>query len=69
VPANRLGHDAFTAPQPKMLQEAISVTAFVMFSLVYPRETPRWTDALGIVLVLAGRAADRRPIDAVVAPK
>ena len=36
VPANRLGHislgGAFTAPQLKMIQEAISLSVFIIFS-------------------------------------
>jgi len=29
VPANRFGHDQFTAPQLKIIQEAISIAVFV----------------------------------------
>lgn len=53
VPANRLGHGLFTAPQLKIIQEAISVTVFLVFSLTYLRETPTWYDmaALGLILL------------------
>jgi hypothetical protein len=58
VPANRLGHvslgGAFTAPQLKLIQEAIALVVFIGFSLSYLREAPRWQDYAGIVLILAG---------------
>jgi hypothetical protein len=34
VPANRIGYGQFTAPQLKIIQEAISITIFVLFSIV-----------------------------------
>jgi uncharacterized protein (DUF486 family) len=53
VPANRIGHGQFTAPQLKILQEAISISVFVVFSILYLRETPRWHEWAGMVLILA----------------
>jgi uncharacterized protein (DUF486 family) len=53
VPANRIGHGQFTAPQLKIIQEAISIGVFVLFSLVYLREVPRWHEWLGLGLILA----------------
>ena len=37
VPANRIGYQALTLPQLKILQEAISLIVFVPFSIVYMR--------------------------------
>lgn len=54
VPANRIGHGPWTAPQLKIIQEAISVTVFVGFSIWYLREVPRWTDIGGFLLIVAG---------------
>lgn len=58
VPANRFGHvslgGAFTAPQLKLIQEAIALVVFIGFSLVYLKEAPRWQDYAGIVLIMAG---------------
>jgi uncharacterized protein (DUF486 family) len=58
VPANRLGHLSFggsyTAPQLKVLQEGISILVFVLFSLLVLKETPRWQDALALVLIMSG---------------
>ncbi len=60
VPANRLGHislgGAFTAPQLKMIQEAISLSVFIIFSLLILKESPRWQDYVGMVLIMAGLA-------------
>ena len=44
VPANRIGHAHFTAPQLKIIQEVISISVFVVFSVLYLREAPRWND-------------------------
>jgi len=53
VPANRYGHGHFTAPQLKILQEAITLIVFGVFSVLYLRESPRWNDAVGFALILA----------------
>lgn len=53
VPANRIGHGQFTAPQLKIMQEAISISVFVVFSILYLRETPRWHEWAGMGLILA----------------
>src|SRR5262245_30465292 len=53
VPANRIGHGQFSAPQLKVIQEAISVGVFVVFSAVYLRETPNWQTAVALLLILA----------------
>ena len=44
VPANRIGYTTLTLPQLKILQEAISLTVFIPFSIAYmrrPRSSPR----------------------------
>src|SRR5262245_30796240 len=56
VPANRLGHGRFTASQLKIIQEAISITVFVVFSIVYLKETPNWRAAAAFALVFMGVA-------------
>ena len=53
VPANRYGHGQFSAPQLKILQEAITLVVFGVFSVLYLRETLRWNDAVGFALILA----------------
>lgn len=55
VPANRIGHFAFggpfTAPQLKILQEAITLTVFFGFSILVLRERPRLNEAIAMVLI------------------
>ena len=41
VPANRLGYGALNAYQLKILQEAITLTVFVPFAILFLRERPR----------------------------
>jgi uncharacterized protein len=52
VPANRIGYGRFTGAQLKVIQEAITVTVFSVFSVVYLRETFRWNYAVGFVLIV-----------------
>jgi uncharacterized protein (DUF486 family) len=58
VPANRLGHVSqggpFTLPQLKILQEAITLTVFGVFSVWVMGEKLRWTDVLAFALIFAG---------------
>ena len=53
VPANRMGHGYFSAPQLKIIQEVISITAFVVFNAVYLKDHIRSTDwvAFGLIIV------------------
>jgi uncharacterized protein (DUF486 family) len=51
VPANRIGYSQFTAAQLKIIQEAISITIFVIFSFLYLREVPTWRAAVAFVLI------------------
>lgn len=59
VPANRLGFREFGGPfsliQLKVIQEVITLTVFVLFSIVvFRNETFRWNHLVGFVfLVLA----------------
>ena len=38
VPANRIGYTVLTVPQLKILQEAITLSVFVPFAILYLRE-------------------------------
>jgi uncharacterized protein len=53
VPANRFGHGPFTAPQLKIIQEAISITVFIGFCLTYLREPIRWNYVVSFLLIVA----------------
>ena len=52
VPANRIGAGQLSATQLKIIQEAISVTVFVIFAFFYFREVPTWRTALAFALIL-----------------
>ncbi|GMV26273.1 MAG: membrane protein [Phycisphaerae bacterium] len=58
VPANRVGHVStggpFTAPQLKVLQEAITLVVFAVFSVYVLKERLRPTDIIAFALVFAG---------------
>lgn len=60
VPANRIGHMSqggpFTAAQLKVLQEAITMTVFIVFAIVVLKEKPRWNEGVAFVLIFAGVA-------------
>lgn len=55
VPANRIGHvsqgGAFTAPQLKVLQEAITLAVFTVFTFTVLKEKLRWTDGVAFGLI------------------
>jgi len=57
VPANRFGHFShggpFTAPQLKIIQEAISISIFLGFSAIVLREKPRVHDLIAFALIVA----------------
>ena len=62
VPANRIGYGFFSATQLKIIQEAISVAAFVVFGYVYLKETPSWRTGLAFLLIFGAvmlAASDR----------
>ena len=54
VPANRIGHNAgFTAAQLKIMQELITLTVFVGFSVVFFRnERLTWNIWVGFALIV-----------------
>jgi len=60
VPANRLGHVSqggpFTAPQLKILQEAITLTVFLGFTFIVLKERPRVNEYIAIGLIFTGVA-------------
>lgn len=53
VPANRLGYTAMTLPQLKILQEAITLSVFVPFAVLYMKQ-PVKLDYLWAALCIAG---------------
>jgi uncharacterized protein len=54
VPANRYGYGYFNSAQLKTIQEVITLTIFIVFSVLYLGEPLRWNHALGFVFIVAG---------------
>ena len=55
VPANRIGHQVYSAAQLKTMQEIITLLVFAVFSLTYLNEAIRWNHIAAFgCLVLAG---------------
>ena len=58
VPANRIGHVSsggpFTAPQLKIVQEAVTLVVFGVFSIVVLKEKLRPNDLIACGLIFAG---------------
>jgi len=53
VPANRIGYSSFSAFELKTIQEVITLSVFIAFSVFYLREGVRWNHILGFVLIIA----------------
>lgn len=54
VPANRIGHQVYSAAQLKTMQEVITLTVFVAFSTFYLKEPLTWTQGAGFALIACG---------------
>lgn len=52
VPANRIGHEFFSAAQLKIMQEAITIIIFCFFSVLYLKEDLKWNYLVGFALIL-----------------
>lgn len=52
VPANRYGYGRFTAIELKTIQEVISLTVFVGFSVFYLKEEVKWNHLTGFALIV-----------------
>jgi uncharacterized protein (DUF486 family) len=53
VPANRIGHTQYSLAQLKIMQEAITLTVFVPFAMIYMNQ-PFKTDYIWAALCLVG---------------
>ncbi len=52
VPANRIGHEFFSAAQLKTLQEVITLVVFSIFSVFYLKEEFKWNYLVGFVFIV-----------------
>jgi uncharacterized protein (DUF486 family) len=55
VPANRIGHQVYSAAQLKTMQEIITLLVFAVFSVTFLGESLRWNHAVSF-LFLCGAA-------------
>ncbi|OJT97055.1 MAG: hypothetical protein BGN82_06435 [Alphaproteobacteria bacterium 65-7] len=55
VPANRIGHQVYSAAQLKTMQEIITLVVFAVFSVGYLGEALKWNHAVAF-LFLCGAA-------------
>mgnify|MGYP006145747805 CR=1 FL=1 len=54
VPANRIGHDVYSAAELKVIQEVITLTVFMVFSVTYLGEKITMNHVIGFGLICAG---------------
>ena len=52
VPANRIGHEYFSAAQLKTIQEVISLVVFSVFSIFYLKEEFHWNYLIGFCFII-----------------
>jgi uncharacterized protein len=56
VPANRIGHQVYSAAELKTMQEVITLSVFVIFSVFYLKEAITWNHLAGFALIAGGAA-------------
>ena len=52
VPANRIGHEFYSAAQLKTIQEVITLLVFSVFSVAYLKEEFKWNYLVGFVFII-----------------
>lgn len=52
VPANRIGHEYFSAAQLKTMQEVITLVVFSIFSIFYLKEDFQWNYLVGFAFII-----------------
>ena len=52
VPANRLGYLEFTGFQLKIMQEAITLTVFIVFAITFLKESMAWNYIVAIFFLM-----------------
>lgn len=51
VPANRIGHQVYSAAQLKTMQEIITLLVFAVFSVLYLGESLRWNHMVAFMFL------------------
>lgn len=54
VPANRIGHEVYSAAELKTIQEVVTLLVFAGFSVLYLREAITINHLIGFALIAAG---------------
>ena len=54
VPANRIGHQVYSAAELKTMQEVITLVVFAVFAVTYLGEKLTMNHAVGFALIAAG---------------
>jgi uncharacterized protein len=54
VPANRIGHQVYSAAELKTMQEIITLLVFAGFSVLYLGEKLSWNHFVGFALIAGG---------------
>jgi uncharacterized protein (DUF486 family) len=54
VPANRIGHQVYSAAELKTMQEVITLLVFAAFSVLYLGEKLSWNHFIGFALIAGG---------------
>ena len=52
VPANRIGHEFYSAAQLKTIQEVITLIVFSIFSILYLKEDFQWNYLVGFCFII-----------------
>jgi uncharacterized protein (DUF486 family) len=52
VPANRIGHQVYSAAQLKTMQEVITLVVFAIFSVTWLGEPLRWNHGVAFALIV-----------------
>ena len=63
VPANRLGYGTFTGQQLKVMQEAITLAVFAVFSVLWLGEAIRWNFVAAAACLMAAVVFIFLPVD------
>ena len=52
VPANRIGYGYFKPAELKTIQEVLSLTIFIVFSIFYLGEPLKWNYVVGFIMIV-----------------
>jgi uncharacterized protein len=53
VPANRIGHEYYSAAQLKIIAEVLSITIFLIFAVTYLKEPIKWNYVVSFACIVA----------------